>query len=584
MIVLGYSGLNASTAFAARNPDLLPGEERMVQGLDSAATLLVDGKVIAAAAEERFCDEKHTNRFPQLSIEFCLDEAGISINDVDIVAHGFNYRTAAAFYQKFEPDLYEQVLNPDLQVRLCEDKLGLQAAETKFQSINHHLAHAASAYFPSNFEQSLCVVCDGMGELESLTIYEVNDGTFNRLDQISIPNSIGILYSLVTRHLGFKFNADEYKLMGLAPYGEPSSFRQFFDDFVDLRDNGKFEIQYQNLTGTKSRDPLYRDVLESFGRIIQTPDDVETMEQKHYDFAAAAQECLERALLHNISHWQKATGLNNLCMAGGVALNCTFNGKLIEQNIFSDFYIQPAAGDDGTSLGAALFAAHKSGEDLAKSRHQEMPFYGPKATQDEISRAIDSAEGDFIVEEFGSVEEAAADAAQGVADDLVQAWFQGRMEFGPRALGNRTIIANPASPDIKSRVNMIIKLREGFRPFAPAVTMEHARDYFEIDTSAAPFEYMLATCQVAPDWQSKLPGITHVDGSARVQTVDRAKNPMFHYLIEEIGKRTGIYCTLNTSFNVRSQPMIATPSIAIETFMRVKIDRLYLGNIRLSKP
>lgn len=583
MIVLGYSGLDTSVAFASELPDLRLGEERMVQGLDSAAALLVDGKLVAAAAEERFCSDKHTNRFPARAIAYCLETAGITVADIHLIAHGFNYRTGAAFYKKFDPKLYEKVLQPELQIHLCEEILGIENAQDKFVSIDHHIAHAASAYFPSGFDDALGIVCDGMGELDSLSVFRISNGTFERLDHISIPNSIGILYSLITRHLGFKFNADEYKLMGLAPYGDPATFRSRFQDLVQLKDNGKYEIRYDKLTGSKKRDPYYRDVLSCFAELVDTPGDVDEMTQVHYDFAAAAQECLERALLHNVSHWQATTGLNRLCMAGGVSLNCTFNGKLLERNLFSEFYIQPAAGDDGTALGAALQAAHGRGEDISHCRRQEMPFYGPESSRAEIDTAIESFSDRVEIEEFASVEEAASDAAAGVAADLVQAWFQGRMEYGPRALGNRTILANPASPDIKSRVNMIVKLREGFRPFAPAVTVEHAQDYFEMDPTASPFEYMLATCQVKSDWQQKLPGITHVDGSARVQTVDRKKNPVFHRLIEEIGKATGIYCTMNTSFNVRSQPMIATAAVAVETFLRVEIDRLYLGNIRLTK-
>ncbi|MCB1759070.1 MAG: carbamoyltransferase [Gammaproteobacteria bacterium] len=584
MIIVGYSGIDNSVEFARNNPDLRPGEERMVQGLDSAATLVVDGKVIAAAEEERFCGQKHTGKFPSAAISFCLQEAGLSMNDIDFIAHGFNYRLAAPFYKKFDPAIYEHVYKPELQLRLCERSLGLRNAAERFISVGHHLAHAASAYFPSGYDKALCVVCDGMGELESFTAFEVDGGEFKKLAQVTIPNSIGILYSLVTRHLGFDFNADEYKLMGLAPYGDPVPFRQFFNDFVVLGEQGKFEIRYELLTKSDVRDAHFRDVLASFAEIISSPSDMDEMKQIHYDFAAAAQECVERVLLHAIGYWQQATGLKQFCMAGGVALNCTFNGKLIERNIFDRIYIQPAAGDDGTSLGAALFTANRKGEDVTASRKQQMPFYGPSSTHDEILRAVEKFRDKVIVTEFDSVEETACDAAEGVADDLVQAWFQGAMEFGPRALGNRTILANPASPDIKSRVNMIIKLREGFRPFAPAVNAEHAAKYFDIDIDATPFEYMLATCQVKPEWRDRLPGITHVDGSARVQTVFEHRNPGFYHLINEIGIRTGVYCTLNTSFNVMSQPMIALPDTAVETFLRVKIDRLYMGRVRLSKP
>jgi carbamoyltransferase len=317
----------------------------------------------------------------------------------------------------------------------------------------------------------LCIVVDGMGEMESLSVYDAQDGVLTRIGQIGIGDSIGILYSLATRHLGFKFNADEYKLMGLAPYGDPATYRDFFASLVQLQDEGRFEVRYQNLTGNPKPEEGYRDILARLASdVVGQPGDVEGMDQRHHDFAAAAQESLERALMHAVAHWQRKTGRRHLCLAGGVALNCTFNGKLIERRLFDRIYIQPAAGDDGSALGAALVAAAQAGEKLVDVGIQEMPFYGPEFTPDQILEAARVFEGRVLWEDLGSFEAAAHDAACGVRDDLVQAWFQGRMEFGPRALGNRTILANPAAPDIKAT--------RGIQTVRPGRTARESRRLF----------------------------------------------------------------------------------------------------------
>lgn len=581
MIVLGYSGLDASVRYAMRDPGLRPGEERMVQGLDSAAALIVDGRIVAAAAEERFSFEKHTNVFPRESIRYCLETAGIAAKDIDAVAHGFNYGQYAPLFRKIDRDHYEAVLNPARQTELWEEKLGVALPTGKFAPVQHHLAHAASAYFPSGFDDALCVVCDGMGEIASITIYAVKGGQFQALATVPIMSSIGILYSLVTVHLGFKFNADEYKVMGLAPYGNPEAYRGFFDGITELQENGKYAIRLDRLVDGKAA--YYRDVLAYLqAEIIERPGNTEMLPQPHCDFAAAMQECLEKVLSHIIGHWREQSGLRQLCMAGGVALNCTFNGKLAQQELFEAIHVQPAAGDDGTALGAALITAHRMGESLHPANIGEIPFYGPAWSRQEVLDAARPFAGEIEVEDLGSEHDAAADAGIALAEDQIVAWFQGRMEFGPRALGNRSILANPLRPDIKERLNTIIKLREGFRPFAPAACTEHAQNYFDFSPSSM-FDYMLATCPVRREWRERLPGVTHVDGSARLQTVDARRNTLFHDLITCFGQRTGVYCVVNTSFNLRGQPIIVSPAIAIATFLKVRIDRLYLGSVRVAK-
>jgi len=579
MIVLGYSGLDNSVAFARRDPALRPGEERMVQGLDSAAVLLADGRVVAAAAEERFSFEKHTNAFPEGAVRYCLAEAGIGLDAVDRVAHGFDYGRTAGLHATSSH--YAAVLDPALQPALWRGRFNVTLPDGAFRPVPHHLAHAASAYFPSGFEDALCVVCDGMGEFESMTVYAAQGGLFRLLTNFGIRESLGILYGLVTVHLGFAFNADEYKVMGLAPYGDPSRFRPFFDSIVDLQADGRYVIRLNRLVGDIS--PPYRALLRYLEEaVIARPETTETLPQAHCDFAAAAQECLERVLFHVLGHWRQTTGLTRLCMAGGVALNCTFNGKLIQSGLFDEVYIQPAAGDDGTALGAALIAARDSGESLPPGRPDELPFFGPGWGEDAIRTAIANAGDGLHPVALASEQAAAVDAAQAINKDEIVAWFQGRMEFGPRALGNRSILANPLDRDIKRRLNAVIKLREGFRPFAPAVAAEHAGDYFDFIPSPA-YDVMLATCPVRPDWRDRLPGITHVDGSARMQRVDRAHNPLFHRLITEFGALSGIHCVVNTSFNLRGQAIVAAPDNAIATFRKVAIDRLYLGRFRLSK-
>jgi carbamoyltransferase len=581
MNILGYSGLDASVRFAESDPDLRSGEERMVQGLDSAAVLLVDGRVVAAAEEERFSFEKHTGAFPRQSILYCLKEAGISPKQLDRVAHGFDYGRYAEIVGKGRR--YDQVLDPARQRELWRDRIGLEMGEGRFAPFPHHLTHAASAFYPSGFDEALCLVCDGMGEVESLTVYAVRDGEFQALDRFGIRESLGILYGLVTVHLGFKFNADEYKVMGLAPYGDPERFRQFFDSILTIEEKGRYSRHLDKLGDRKQ--PYYRNVLDYLHRnVLPRAEDSEHLPEIACDFAAAAQACLERVLFHVISHWRRQTGLRKICMAGGVALNCTFNGKLVQSGLFDEIYVQPAAGDDGSALGAAFLAARQAGERLDPLNCNELPYYGPSFTHGEIARlSNDFGESrGLAAEDLGSEDQAALDAAQALADGEIVAWFQGRSEFGPRALGHRSILANPRLPDIKQELNSIIKLREGFRPFAPAVTYDRARDYFDFVPSST-FEYMLATCQVRPEWRSRLPGITHVDGSARMQTVSCRRNPLFHRLITRFGELTGVHCVVNTSFNLRGQPMIASPAVAIETFQKVRIDRLYMGSFRLIK-
>ena len=582
-VVLGFSGLDGAVDFNRENFDLEPGEEYIAQGFDSAAAILVDGKVIAAAAEERFNREKHSGDFPVNAINFCLQCANVSINDVDIFAHGFDYGKFADVFSLLYPDYYQQVLNPERQCQLFS-RYFKTSVEKTFFPVEHHLAHAASAYYPSRFTDCLCIVCDGMGEVNSLTVYYVESGNFRQLASFDISDSLGILYGIATRHLGFKVFSDEYKVMGLAPYGNPEAFTGFFNKVVELQENGQYKVHLKKLANSLHSDIFNRKIYTYLNKeILPRRQPNEILEQIHKDFAASLQACLEKTLFHVIDYWQSVTNSKYLCMAGGVALNCTFNGKLIAKKQFKNIYIQAASGDDGTALGAAFYrVAQTKPSALRCLRPEQLPFYGSAYQASAYQAAIGKYADQLSVEYFNNISDLIADAAQAIVSDKIIAWFQDEMEFGPRALGHRSILANPMCLDIKQRLNRIVKLREDFRPFAPAMIQETAADYFDYPM-AYPFAFMLATCRVKEQWQNILPGITHVDGSARLQIVSPEENMKFYRLIKKIGELQDIPCVVNTSFNVRGQAIIETPEEAVETFLKVDLHCLYLGNFKCTR-
>ena len=385
----------------------------------------------------------------------------------------------------------------------------------------------------------------------------------------------------MTLHLGFDFNSDEYKIMGLAPYGDPARFRCFFDEAVILEQNGSIRIPILRMNRSRDEREHYlvtrRYLAEKLGP-ERRPDG--ELRREHRDIAASLQECLDRVIRHVCGSFGERTGLKRLAMAGGVALNCTANGKLLQSGIFDEIYIQPAAGDDGSALGAALYRALESG--CVRNGRSAVPFLGPAHPVDSIDRALAESEGRIEVLRFASLDDACADAAERIAGGEVVAWYRGRMEFGPRALGHRSILADPGRPEMRDRINAMVKLREAFRPFAPAVTLEQAHLWFDIPPR---FElpYMIFVANVREQYRAELPAITHVDGSARVQTVSSKDNADFHTLLRAVGKRLGKEMVLNTSFNVKGQPIVNTPAEAIDTFLRTGIDCLFLENIRVTR-
>jgi carbamoyltransferase len=582
--VVGISGFETSIPFKkAHWPGLEEREYRISQGHDSAAVLLVDGEIIAGAAEERFSRKKHTGDFPIGAIQYCLETAGIKPSQVDAISHGFDYSPYRAAFS-LDPTTAEQYKEV-----FSKEKLLQQVGQylpgfpvDRIHQVNHHIAHAASAYYTSGWDECLVIVIDGMGENQSATVYHARNNNLEKLAEVSAKNSIGILYSIITLHLGFDFNSDEYKIMGLAPYGDPARYRHFFEQAVVLNDDGTMKIPILQLNNDRIDRETYgatRRYLEEHLIPRRAPDS--DTSDDHRDVAASLQECLDKVMLHICGHFGRKTGLRKLAMAGGVALNCTANGRLLQSGIFDDIYVQPAAGDDGTALGAALWTASRNGG--VRNYRFPVPFFGPEHSQAEIDKAIADTGNRVEVVRFTNLADTCAEAAKLIKVGRVLGWYRGRMEFGPRALGHRSILADPGHPEMRDRINAMVKMREAFRPFAPAVSLEQVQDWFEVPRGME-LPYMIMTADVRPEFRSQLPAITHVNGSARVQTINKKDNAEFHALVQAVGKVTGREMVLNTSFNVKGQPIVNTPREAIDTFLGTGIEFLFLENTLLRRP
>jgi carbamoyltransferase len=581
MNIIGISGVDQNVAFKVREfPGLSKREYRINQGFDSAAALVGPGGVVAAAAEERFTREKATGDFPVRAIKYCLETGNIKINQVDFLAHGFAYEPFQAAFQ--EPDYarkqYQELYSPEAQKRRLNHHFPGVDWDRKFIAVPHHQAHAASAFYLSGFDESLILVSDGMGEVHSMTV-AVGQGTeIKILKQVSAFHSLGILYSVFTLYLGFYMGMDEYKVMGLAPYGNP---RRHFDkvmELVNLKDDGTYTIPAFASDKTLLEKQTHAGVIQLLAERFGPPREPESeITQDHQDIAAALQAALQACQLHVLRHFKKETGQNRLCLAGGVALNCSVNGVLRRSRLFDRMFVQPAAGDDGCALGAALFA-RKLHDPGFKPRKMTVPLWGPEFGEDEIRQALDDR-ADCVWTKADSFDELCRQVADRLAAGEVVAWFQGRMEFGPRALGSRSILADPRDPGMRDRINSLVKKREGFRPFAPVVTNEGAGRYFDIapgdeDT----FAHMLYVTQVLPAYRQKLPAITHVDGSARVQTVSGEHNPRLWKLLKAFEQITGLPIILNTSFNVKGEPIVCSPREALNTFRNARLDALVMGD------
>jgi carbamoyltransferase len=584
MKVIGVSGLSNSVAYKRRDlPGLSEREYRIVQGLDSAAALVVDGVVAAAAAEERYTGEKATGAFPAHAMRDCLDRAGLRPGDIDVVAHGFAHRAADLHLaDPYLANRFAEVYDPAVQVRwLSEEFPGVDWA-ARLVPVPHHLAHAASAYYPSGFDDALVLVADGMGETESLTVAVGSGGKVDVLHRVPALHSLGTLYGIFTLYLGFDMMMDEYKVMGLAAFGDR---RRYYDELmrmVQLREHGTFTVPVLASDHSLLERETHRGVLAVLAQRMGPPRvPGSPVEQRHRDIAAALQAAIEACLLHVLRHYRRETGLRHLCYAGGVALNCSANGLIARSRLFDRVFIPPGAGDDGSAVGAALYVQATQEPDTPVPP-MSMPYWGSTFTPEQIATVI-NARTDCMVRHLPDYAELAADTADALVAGQVVAWFQGGMEFGPRALGNRSILADPRDERMRDHINALIKRREDFRPFAPVVTVEAAAELFDIEPGDEDrFRHMLFTTRTRPEHRHRLGAVTHFDGTARVQVVSREGNPRLWDLLTAFATRTGVPVLLNTSFNLRGQPIVRTPQIAVDTFLRGRLDRLVVGDYVLT--
>lgn len=582
---------------------------------DSAACLVVDGEIIAAAQEERFTRKKHDAGFPVHAIQYCLHEAHINAVDVDYVV--FYDKPFLKFERLFETYLafapvgfksFATSLPVWLKDKLFQKTVITDALNESFGKqvdwserllfSEHHLSHAASAFFPSPFEEAAVLTMDGVGEWTTTSLAIGSGNSLSVHKEIHFPHSLGLLYSAFTYYTGFKVNSGEYKVMGLAPYGEPKYANLIKDHLIDIRDDGSFflDMSYFNyctgLTMTNGR------FAALFGGPARTAEG--TLTQREMDLAASIQAVTEEVVIKLAKGIRKSSGQRNLCLAGGVALNCVANGKLLRENIFDEIWLQPASGDAGGAIGAALGAYHsmlglarviKPGDSMKGS------YLGPAYTQPDIDQRLQKAGAVFTTV---TDEELVNLTAKALADGKAVGWHQGRMEFGPRALGARSILADPRSPATQKQLNLKVKYRESFRPFAPSVLHEDVSDWFDIHTDSP---YMLLVADVAKDKQltmteedqklfgiaklnvprSMIPAVTHVDYSARIQTVHAETNPKYHRLISKFKELTGCPILVNTSFNVRGEPIVNTPEDAFHCLMGTGIEFLAIGNSIIRK-
>ena len=581
---------------------------------DSAAALVEDGQIVAAAQEERFSRKKHDAGFPRRAITYCLGEAGVDLGAVDLVAFydkpflkferlletytAFAPRGFRSFTQAMPLWLREKLFQKSLLGRELRSLAPDFDWQHRLVFAEHHQSHAASAFFASPFAEAAVLTLDGVGEWATSSLAVGRGRELTMLREIHFPHSLGLLYSAFTYYTGFKVNSGEYKLMGLAPYGEARYRDRILDHLIDLKDDGSFRLDvsyFDYCTGLRMINRRFDDL---FGGPARQPDELLT--QHHMDLAASVQAVTEEVMLRLSRAVVKETGLGNLCLAGGVALNCVANGKIVRDGCVEQIWVQPAAGDAGGALGAALSAYHGlKGQPRSVNGADSMcgSYLGPAFAQSEIESRLEAEGARFQVHGEDDMLAATAEALE--AGKAV-GWFQGRMEFGPRALGARSILGDARSPTMQRLLNLKVKYRESFRPFAPAVLREDVSEWFELDADSP---YMLLVSPVRHERRramtaaeealfgidklnvprSDIPAVTHVDYSARIQTVHRETNPLYHRLIETFRERTGCPVIVNTSFNVRGEPIVCTPEEAFRCFMGTEIEQLAIGNCVLHK-
>ena len=582
---------------------------------DSAATILIDGKIIAAAQEERFTRKKHDSSYPFNAIEFVLNYAKIKLNDVDQIIFFekpfLKFERLLETYVAFAPRGFKSFCKAMpiwLKEKLYQKKLlfselkkhdGDFKDDKKIYFSEHHLSHAASAFFPSPFKEAIILTADGVGEWATTTVAVGKNNNLEIKKEIHFPHSLGLLYSAFTYYTGFKVNSGEYKLMGLAPYGTPIYEDKIKSNLIDIKEDGTFHLDqsyFNYATGLTMTNKKFHDL---FG---QKPRDskVDKLKQFHMDIASSIQKVTEDIMIKLAKSLRKEFNISNLCLAGGVALNCVANGKILKEKIFDNIWIQPAAGDAGGSLGAALALWHIEQNNPRKvnlTDDMQGSFLGPEYTQKEIEEQLEIIGAKYkTLDEDELIEKVANDISNGKAIG----WFQGRMEFGPRALGNRSILGDPRSSEMQKNLNLKVKYRESFRPFAPSILKSDLKDWFDINVDSP---YMLLVANINKNKiiemneeqkklfgidklnikRSEIPAVTHVDYSARIQTVHENTNRKYFKLIKKFKEKTNCPVIVNTSFNVRGEPIVNTPLDAFNCFMGTELDKLVIGNCYLDK-
>ena len=581
---------------------------------DSAAALIIDGEIIAAAQEERFTRKKHDPSYPTNAIDYCLKEAKLSLEKVDYIAFYdkpfLKFERLLETYVAFAPKgfqsfrmampvwLREKLFLKDMLIKEIK-KSDRSFDSNKLMFGEHHFSHAASAFYASPFEEAVVLTLDGVGEWATTTVAIGKGHDLNIVKEIHFPHSLGLLYSAFTYYTGFRVNSGEYKVMGLAPYGEPKYKDLILDKLIDLKEDGSFRLDQSYFNYATGLTMVNQKFADLFGEPIRKPD-TDKLTQFHMDIAASVQAVTEEVVLTMTRSLAKEYNIPNLCMAGGVALNCVANGKILRDKAFKDIWIQPAAGDAGGALGGALAVWHKElGNPRTVDSNDAMQgsYLGPSYRQNTIEKELLDCGAKFdTMGENEMIEQ----TAQALADGKAIGWFQGRMEFGPRSLGGRSILGDPRSEEMQKTLNLKVKYRESFRPFAPSVLREDISEWFEADYDSP---YMLLVDDVKKDKRikmtkkedslfgidklnikrSEIPAITHVDYSARIQTVHKNTNPKYHALITKFKEKTGCSVVVNTSFNVRGEPIVCTPEDAFKCFMGTELDVLVVGNCVLKK-
>ena len=582
---------------------------------DSAASIIVDGKIIAAAQEERFTRKKHDSNYPYNAVEFVLKYSNFKLSEVDHIVFYekpfLKFERLLETYVAFAPKgfiQFSKAMPLWLKEKLFQKKMLMDSLKENDESFNdgkkiffseHHMSHAASAFFPSPFDEAIILTADGVGEWATSTVAIGKDNNVEIKKEIHFPHSLGLLYSAFTYYTGFKVNSGEYKLMGLAPYGDPKYKNLIKDNLIDIKEDGSFRLDqdfFNYSTGLTMTNEKFNNLFGEKPRNSKN----EKITQFHMDVASSIQNVTEEIMLKMATSLRKEYNLNNLCLAGGVALNCVANGKILEKKIFDKIWIQPAAGDAGGSLGAALalwYNEMKKERKIFYTDQMQGSYLGPEYSQDEIEIKLKEAGANFeVMNEDELIDKTAEDLSKGKA----VGWFQGRMEFGPRALGARSILGDPRSESMQKDLNLKVKYRESFRPFAPSVLSDHVSEWFDIKEESP---YMLLVSNVNKKKQikmdddqkklfgidklnvkrSEIPAATHVDYSARIQTVHKETNPKYFKLLEKFKQKTGCPVVINTSFNVRGEPIVNTPQDAFNCFMGTELDKLIIGNCYLDK-